>query len=79
MIHITRSHRSVAPLLERAPRFADLIEGAADEAGHAALRGAETIGRPLGDRAFLATVAHRLGTSRHMVSMDTRVKSAYDG
>jgi REP-associated tyrosine transposase len=54
---------SVAPLLERLPRFADLIEGAADEAGYAALRGAETIGRPLGDRAFLEDVAHRLGRS----------------
>jgi hypothetical protein len=37
---------SVQPLLEHAPRFADLIEGEANEAGHAALRGAEAIDRP---------------------------------
>jgi putative transposase len=52
---------NVRPLLERAPRFADLIEGEADEAGCAALRGAETIGRPLGGLDFVAAIAGRLG------------------
>jgi putative transposase len=52
---------SVRPLLERAPRFADLIEGEADEAGYAALRGAEAIGRPLGAPDFLAAIARQLG------------------
>jgi putative transposase len=52
---------SVRPLLERAPRFADLVEGEADEAGYAALCGAEAIGRPLGTPDFLAAIALRLG------------------
>jgi len=54
---------SVRPLLERAPRFADLIEGGGDEAGYAALRGAETIGRPLGTVDFVEAIARRLGRS----------------
>ena len=54
---------AVQPLLERAPRFADLIESQAAEAAEAALRRAETIGRPLGDGAFLEAVAYRLGRS----------------
>jgi putative transposase len=52
---------SVQPLLERAPRFADLIEGDADEAGYVALRGAEAIGRPLGAPEFIAAIARQLG------------------
>jgi putative transposase len=51
---------SVQPLLDRAPRFADLIEGEADEAGYAALRGAEAIARPLGAPDFIAAIAPRL-------------------
>ena len=52
---------SVQPLLERAQRFADLIEGEADEPGHAARRGAEAIARPLRAPAFLAAIALWLG------------------
>ena len=51
----------VGPLLERAPRFADLIAAGPDEAAFAALRRSETIGRPLGSPAFLEAVARRLG------------------
>jgi putative transposase len=51
----------VRPLLERAPRFADLIEAEPDEAAFAALRRSETIGRPLGSPAFLEAVSRRLG------------------
>ena len=54
---------SVTPLLERAPRFADLIEGEPDEAAYAPLRYAETLGRPLGAPAFLDEIARRLGRS----------------
>jgi len=39
---------SVRPLLDRAPRFADLVEGEPDEASWTALRRAELIGRPFG-------------------------------
>ena len=52
---------SVRPLLDRAPRFADLLDGAPDEAAFAALRNSELIGRPLGAAAFLADVERRLG------------------
>ena len=52
---------AVKPLLDRAPRFADLVEGEADEASWTALRRAEGIGRPLGAPAFLESVARQLG------------------
>ncbi len=51
----------VRPLLERAPRFADLIDAEPDEAVFAALRRSELIGRPLGSPAFLEAVGRRLG------------------
>ena len=50
---------SVKPLLDCAPRFADLIEGKPDEASDATLRRAELIGRPFGAPAFLD---HRAST-----------------
>jgi putative transposase len=53
----------VRPLLERAPRFADLIEAEGGEAGYTALRGAETIGRPLGTADFVEAIARQLGRS----------------
>ena len=48
----------VAPLLERSGgRFADLIETPVAPEAIAALRGAETIGRPLGSSSFLDGLA----------------------
>jgi putative transposase len=38
----------VRPVLDRIPNFGGLLESAEDEARTAALRAAETIGRPLG-------------------------------
>lgn len=51
----------VQPLLHRIGRFADLIENEADTAQAAALRAAETFGRPVGSSAFLSELAARLG------------------
>ena len=51
---------SVRPLLDRAPRFADLIEGEADGAAFAPLRRSELIGRPLGSPNFVAEIEKRL-------------------
>jgi len=51
---------TVRPLLERVGRFAELLEDD-DEAHFAALRAAETIGRPLGSAAFLKRLSRRLG------------------
>jgi putative transposase len=51
----------VKPLLDRAPRFADLLDGDPDDPGFAALRRAELIGRPLGSAQFTATIERRLG------------------
>ncbi len=45
---------TVAPVLRRYPDFAALVAGEPDEAAFARLRRAETIGRPLGDPAFVA-------------------------
>lgn len=49
------------PVLDRFPRFADLIEGEKREELQTALRRAETLGRPLGDEAFLARMETALG------------------
>src|SRR5271163_1865892 len=55
---------SVAPLLDRCNgRFVDLIGSPAASQAMAALRGAETIGRPLGSPAFLDRVATQTGRS----------------
>ncbi len=51
----------VRPLLDRAPRFADLLNAGPDEAAFTALRRSELIGRPLGSPAFLAAVGRQLG------------------
>ncbi|HEV2302982.1 MAG TPA: transposase [Stellaceae bacterium] len=45
---------ALEPVLSRYPRFAELIALGPDEAAFARLRRAETIGRPLGDEAFIA-------------------------
>jgi len=53
---------AMAPILERsAGRFADLIETDADPGRIAALRAAETIGRPLGSESFLDKIAALTG------------------
>jgi putative transposase len=51
----------VQPLLDRAPRFADLLDAAGDDPAFAALRRSELIGRPLGDSAFQNAIGRRLG------------------
>jgi putative transposase len=48
-------------LLERAPRFADLLDGDPDDGAFTALRRGELIGRPLGAPAFLDAIGRRLG------------------
>jgi putative transposase len=52
---------TVAPLLQRVPRFADLIEPGPEEAAQRLQfeSGAAT-GRPLGDEAFLAEIEAKL-------------------
>ena len=51
------------PIRDRFPRFADLLDTAADADLFDRLRGAESIGRPLGDSGFLALV-ERITTRR---------------
>jgi putative transposase len=53
----------VAPVHERAPDFAALIEGGEDAEAAARLRRAETIGRPVGSAAFLDALERRYGRS----------------
>ncbi len=52
---------TVRPVLDRVDRFADLIETEADDPAFAALRAAETTGRPLGTPDFVADLERRLG------------------
>lgn len=44
---------TTAPVLSRYPRFADLVAGAAEDDFTHRLRKAESVGRPVGDAAFL--------------------------
>lgn len=44
---------SIAPVLDRYPGFAELIEAAPDEAAFERLRRAASIGRPLGEDSFI--------------------------
>ncbi|WP_158818019.1 transposase [Methylocapsa sp. S129] len=53
----------VGPLLARAPRFADLLDGEADDDSFIPLRRGELIGRPLGAPAFLDAISRQLGRS----------------
>ena len=52
-----------APVLERVPDFAALLQSGKEEDLSLALRRAESIGRPLGDSAFLDRVEAILGRS----------------
>lgn len=54
---------AIEPVLQRYPRFSDLIETAPDEGAFARLRRAETIGRPVGEERFLAALESRSGRS----------------
>ncbi|WP_246731647.1 hypothetical protein [Methylocapsa sp. S129] len=51
----------VRPLLARAPRFADLLDGEPDDDAFIPLRRGELIGRPLGAPAFLDAISRQLG------------------
>jgi putative transposase len=51
---------TVAPVLERFPDFAGLLQGAEDESRTQALRAAESIGRPLGSAAWIDGIEARL-------------------
>jgi len=52
---------TVRPVLDRVARFADLIETEADDPAFAAIRAAETTGRPLAGADFVADLERRLG------------------
>ena len=54
---------TTAPVLSRYPRFQDLLATGEDEDASTRLRRAETIGRPLGDSAFLARLENDSGRS----------------
>ncbi len=51
----------VRPVLDRAERFAELIQTDADDPAFAAIRAAETTGRPLANADFVADLERRLG------------------
>jgi putative transposase len=52
---------SLGPVLQRAERFEDLIETDPDDPAFAAIRSAETTGRPLGTVEFVTDLERRLG------------------
>ena len=51
----------VNPLLDRIGDFAAFLAGAEDAGARAALRAAESTGRPLGNEAFIEGLEHLLG------------------
>ena len=54
---------AVGPVLQRVDSFADLIESDAEDPAFAAIRSAETTGRPLGTRDFVTDLERQLGRS----------------
>ena len=58
-----RARRRARPLLDRAPRFVDLLAREAEQDAFGPLRRSELIGRPLGSAAFVAEIEKRLGRS----------------
>jgi len=52
---------SVRPVLDRAPRFADLLRTDADDVAFRTLRASEGSGRPIGNADFIADLERRLG------------------
>ena len=70
---------SVKPLLDRAPRFADLLDGEPDDAAFTPLRRAELIGRPIGAPGFLETIARRLGRAVAPGKRGRKPRNAVEG
>src|SRR3954453_5458807 len=54
---------ALAPIRDRFPRFADLLDDEPEADLFASLRAAESIGRPLGNDRFLAAAERRTGRS----------------
>lgn len=52
---------ALAPIKDRLSRFADLLDGAADDESIARLRAAESIGRPLGGDRFITRLKRLTG------------------
>jgi len=71
---------AVRPVLDRVERFAELIATDADDPAFAALRAAETTGRPLGTRDFVAELERRLGrtVARRAPGRKPRIVSSDD-
>ncbi len=66
------------PVRERFPRFAEFIEAGEDEDLSMALRRAETIGRPLGDAAFLKRLERRTGRTLKPAKRGPKPKKVED-
>ncbi len=68
-----------APLLERYPDFAALIEADEDDALFQKLRRAETVGRPLGSDSFLSRLERKAGRALKPGKRGPRPKPADAG
>lgn len=60
---------ALAPIRDRFPRFADLLDGASEDEAFARLRAAESIGRPLGNDRFMARLERLTG---HLLKPEKR-------
>jgi putative transposase len=70
---------TVAPVAERLPHFAEFLAGGPDEAMFERLRRSETIGRPLGNVAFLETLETRLNRSLKPAKRGPKPKAPSSG
>lgn len=66
----------VAPVLERCPDFAAMLESGEDEEMNLTLRHAETIGRPIGGGDWLETIEKKLGRQIRPKKRGPRPKQA---
>ena len=69
---------ATAPIAERYPDFAALLAAGEDDIASAQLRRAETIGRPLGDDAFLSGLERSSGRTFKPAKRGRKMKTEFD-
>nr|WP_027554783.1 transposase [Bradyrhizobium sp. Cp5.3] len=80
--HLRGKHDGVtalAPIKDRFPRFADLLDGASEDESFARLRAAESIGRPLGGDRFIARLERLTGRPLKPAKRGPKPERQHDG
>ncbi|WP_246773944.1 hypothetical protein [Bradyrhizobium diazoefficiens] len=70
---------ALAPIRDRFPRFADLLDSVPEDDLFASLRAAESIGRPLGNDRFMARLERLAGRPLRPAKRGPKPRSDRDG